>query len=81
MNESNDLNDLVRFSAPRNAELMIKILEDTDIVFKLTQLYSKQATVWQWSNSAVVIQVANKDFNRAEAMLIEYQKTIGVPFS
>jgi hypothetical protein len=81
MNKRNEFNDLVRFSGRRTAEPMVSILEDSDVSFKLTNFFTIPGTPWSWSPAAVVIQVADRDFNRAKEMLMEYRKTMGVPFS
>jgi hypothetical protein len=81
MNKPDEYNDLVRFSGSSEAEPMTMILEDNDVVFKVTKIATTSRSLLLSSQSPIVIQVLGKDFNRAKEMLAEYRKTQGVPFS
>ena len=84
MNRQDEFNDLVRFSGAMEAEPLTMLLLDSNVTFKLTNLSPRIGSRTGRSPSSsppVVVQVLIEDLNRAKALLAEYRKAQGVPFS
>ncbi len=81
MNKQDKFDDLARFSGSLEAESLALLLKSSDVTFKLIKPPPMVGPRLPWSRVPVVVQVLNKDFNRAKELLTEYRKTQGVPFN
>jgi hypothetical protein len=84
MNSRDEFNELVRFSGDMEAEPLTMLPVDSHVTFRLTKPPPGQGALSGRSPSSrtsVIVQVLLEDLNRAKALLAEYRKTEGVPFS
>ena len=81
MNNQDEFSDLVRFSGSMEAEPLAMLFTYGDVTFKLIKPPRSIGPLLPSSQVPVVVQVTNRDFNRAKELLAEYRKTQGVPFS
>ena len=81
MRKQDEFKELVRFSDSLEAEFLIGLLKYGDVKCKTMKRAQMTGPFYTSSQASFIIQVLQSDLERAEALLAEYRKTQGVPFS